>query len=367
MIKFFNISVVSTFIVVGLLLTACSSGNNFKEENLPEAVPVTIASPLNTLENGIYASGKIESVETANISTRVMGQILKINVGVGDYVKSGQLLLTINNQDIGAKGAQAKAMIAEAEANLESAHKDYQRFTALYGQQSASAKELDNVTLQYNAALARVEAAKQMHNEVNAMMSYTNLTAPFSGVVTQKIAEVGALASPGMPLLVIEKNDDFQVSATIAENQISRIKLNTIAQLNIKSIGKEFEGRISEISPSSQFSGGQYIVKVSVPQSQKKDLYAGMYVNVFVPLSENEAQGEGSNSILVPRSAIVIKDQLKGLYTVSINNTALLRWVRLGKIYGENIEVISGLDKTDQFILSADGILYNGVPVMVKR
>lgn len=367
MIRYFNIPIVSTLIAVSLLATACSSENFDKEGRNTEPVFVSLASPSYTVENGVHASGQVESVETANISTRVMGQIMKINVKPGDQVKAGQVLLTINNQDMSAKGAQAKAMIAEADAHLKSAHKDYQRFTTLYEQQSASAKELDNVTLQYQAALARVEAAKQMHNEVKAIMAYTSLTAPFSGVVTQKIAEEGALASPGMPLLVIEKSDNFQVSASVAESEIGKIKLNSVVHLNIKSIGKEFDGRVSEISPSSQLSGGQYMIKVSIPPSQSKDLYAGMYVTIFVPVSGDESQSGESNSILVPRTAIVTKDQLNGLYTVSTNNTALLRWVRLGKVYGDDIEVLSGLDKTDQFIVSADGVLYNGVPVTLKN
>lgn len=367
MIRYFNTPIVSILIAAILLATACSSENINKEGRATEAVLVSLASPLYATASGVHASGQVESVETATISTRVMGQIMKINVKPGDHVKAGQVLLTINNQDMSAKGAQAKAMIAEAEAHLKSAHKDYQRFTALYEQQSASAKELDNVTLHYQAALARVEAAKQMHNEVKAMMAYTSLTAPFSGVVTQKIAEEGALASPGMPLLVIEKSGSFQVSASVAESEIGKIKLNSTVRLTIKSIGKEFDGRVSEISPSSQLSGGQYRIKVSIPESQGKDLYAGMYATVFVPVSGEENQGEESNSILVPRSAIVTKDQLNGLYTISTNNTALLRWVRLGKVYGDDVEVLSGLDKTDQFIVRADGVLYNGAPVTLKN
>ena len=79
--------------------------------------------------------------------------------------------------------------IAEAQAALNSAQKDKERFTILYNQQSATAKELDNVTLQYNAAKARLDGAKQMRNEVSAMLGYTQLTAPFSGIVTHKMAE----------------------------------------------------------------------------------------------------------------------------------------------------------------------------------
>ena len=336
-------------------------------QNNISPVAVTVASPEVTALNGINASGRLEATETANISTRVMGYITKLNVKVGDQVKAGQVLATINNQDMSAKRAQANAMITEAEASLQSARKDYNRFTALYGQQSASEKELDNVTLQYNAAQARVEAAQQMRNEVSAMMSYTTLVAPFTGAVIQKSAEPGTLVSPGMPVLTIEETASYQITAAIPETEISKIKLYNRAQIHVKSAGRIFEGAVIEINPSSQLSGGQYIVKISVPEKEMKGLYSGMYVNVRIDGEQNIQNETYGNKILVPLSAIVRKDQLEGLYTISQTGTALLRWVRPGKVYGENVEVLSGLNPSEQFILKADGKLYNGIPVIVKE
>ncbi|CAN5761224.1 efflux RND transporter periplasmic adaptor subunit [soil metagenome] len=353
--------------VLGVLsISSCSSKSKNTEDKVAP-VAVTVSSPAGSAEAGISASGQVEAVETASISTRVMGYITKLNVKVGDRVQNGQVLATINSQDMSAKRAQTEAMIAEAEANLKSAEKDYTRFTTLVSQQSATAKELENVTLQYSAAKARVDAARQMRNEVTAMMNYTTLVAPFSGTVVQKLAEAGTMASPGMPLLVIERSGSYQVSAAIPENEISKVKLNEKAKLNIKSTGKTFEGIVTQINPSSQFSGGQYIIKISVPDNEKKALYAGMYVNAFIAGKTDSSKLANSDIVLVPQTAIISKDQLKGLYTISANNTALLRWIRLGKIYGNEVEVISGLDRTEQFVLNADGKLYNGVPVIVKK
>ncbi len=357
-------------LAMGLFGINACSGNKEKEPvTKGTAVAVTLSSPAGSAAGGVSASGQVEAVETANISTRIMGFITRLNVKVGDHVTAGQVLATINSQDIDAKGAQTNAMIAEAAANVSSAQKDLNRFTTLYNQQSATAKELDNVTLQYNAAKARLEAARQMRNEVSAQRNYTTLTAPFSGTVVQKMAEAGTLASPGMPLLIIERNGSYQVSVAIPESEISKIKLNNKARLVIKSTGTEFEGTVKQINPSSQFSGGQYMIKISVPENVKKDLYAGMYVNVIVETGGNTAASTNTNDniVLVPQSAIISKDQLKGLYTVSTANTALLRWVRLGKNYGTDVEVLSGLDKTEQFIVSAEGKLYNGAPVAIKK
>ena len=289
-----------------------------------------------------------------------------LKVKVGDHVSKGQLLATISNQDILAKRAQTDAMIAEAQAALNSAQKDYDRFTILYKQQSATAKELDNVTLQFSAAKARVDGAKQMRNEVNAMLGYTSLTAPFSGIVTQKLTDAGSMANPGIPILTIEQSGSYQVSASVPENIINQIHQGAEAIVIIKAIDKTIKGTVTQINQSSQFTGGQYIIKVNIPDNEKTGLYAGMYANVFIPVKEAVAVQPTGNSVMVPLSSIEHKDQLTGLYTIGSNNTALLRWVRLGKTYGDKVEVLTGLEKNEPFVVSADGKLYNGVPVKIK-
>jgi RND family efflux transporter MFP subunit len=356
------------FAGIGLIIfSACSS--NKKETDIEKtdaAVMVTVATPSDTDQQGVNVSGQIEAAQTANISTRVMGYITMLKVKVGDHVTKGQLLATIGNQDIIAKRGQTDAMIAEAQAALNSAQKDYDRFTILYKQQSATAKELDNVTLQYNSAKSRLEGAIQMGNEVNASLAYTSLTAPFSGIVTQKLADAGSMANPGMPILTIEQSGSYQVSASVPENIINQIQQGAEATVTIKSIEKILKGTVVQINPSSQFTGGQYIIKINIADADKKGLYAGMYAAVSIPVKEPVAVTTTENSVMVPVSSIEHKDQLTGLYTIGSNNTALLRWVRLGKTYGDKVEVLSGLEKNEQFIVAADGKLYNGIPIKIK-
>ena len=146
--------------MVVLAFASCSSKEK-KETVIADAVVnVTVATPQTNDENNINVSGQVEASITANISTKIMGYITKMNVKVGDNVSKGQLLATINSDDIAAKKAQTEAMINEAEAAFKNAQKDLDRFNNLYKQQSASAKELDNINLQYNSAKSRIEAAK---------------------------------------------------------------------------------------------------------------------------------------------------------------------------------------------------------------
>ena len=360
--------IISSVVLVSVI-TSCSSKESNKNETTQTNTPieVTVAKPAENNDNSLAVSGQVESSKTVNISTRIMGYITKLNVKVGDRVNAGQLLATINSTDIVAKRAQVDAMIREADAAFQSAQKDLDRFTVLNKQQSATAKELDNVTLQYNSVKAKLEAAKQMRNEVNASLNYTQLTAPFAGIVTQKFAEVGSMANPGMPIVTIEQAGSLQISVNIPETEIQHIHMNDVSVVTVKSLNKTFQSKIVQINPSSQFTGGQYVVKMQIPDAEKKQLYSGMYVNISIPLKGKNIQSESSiNTITVPTISIVNRDQLTGLYVVS-NNVAFLRWVRLGKIYGSNIEVLSGLSTNDEYVVDAKGKLYNGATVTIKK
>src|SRR5436190_5642471 len=162
----------SLIIIILAGLNACSGRNEKKNEIREKPVGVTLSTVSENAQPAILASGVVEAAQTANISTRVMGRITNIFVKTGDRVNKGQLLASVWDEDIKAKRAQTDAMIAEAEGAFVTAQKDYDRFNNLYRQQSATAKELDNATLQYNSAKARVAAARQTRNEINANLSY---------------------------------------------------------------------------------------------------------------------------------------------------------------------------------------------------
>lgn len=359
----FRISVIMLPIIT-LLLVACGRSS---QPVVQSSNPIMVVTATATGENtdGISFSGQLASSQTAQLSTRLMGSITAVLVKVGDKVRKGQLLATVSANDMQARAAQTTAAIAEAEANLANAKKDFDRFTQLYQKQSASAKELDNVTLQYNAAKARVEAANQMRNEVSSMLGYTQIHAPFDGVVTQRMADVGDMASPGMPLVTIEQAGQLELNATVSEEDIARLVRGASATVSIRSINRSFQTTVSEISPSSQYNGGQYLVKLSVPANEREGLYAGMYANIWIPSSKT-ATSAGIHSVFVPLTSLVRKDQLIGLYTISSQGTALLRWIRIGKQSGDQVEVLSGLSLNEKFIVSAEGKLFNGVPIREK-
>ncbi|MEO8235282.1 MAG: efflux RND transporter periplasmic adaptor subunit [Flavobacterium sp.] len=354
-------------LTLSILFISCGKEKTEITNNTP-AISVKV-SGISADNNGefVTASGKIEAENSANVSTRMMGYVTKVNVKVGQKVTAGQLLVSVNNTDLQAKKAQVDASILQATAAYNNAKKDFDRFTALFAQQSASQKELDDMTSRYEMAKAGLEAAKQMRNEVMAQFSYSNITAPFSGEITNTFVKEGDMANPGMPLVSVEGANHLQVTAMVSESDITLIKSDMKAKVLVKSTNQELSGTVSEVSGSAKNTGGQYLVKINLNNAGSKVL-SGMFANVQFPVA-NKPQTTAtvqSDKVLVPESALVHQGQLTGIYTIGSGNVVILRWLRIGKIFGNQIEILSGLSANEQYIVSADGKLYNGAKVSIK-
>jgi RND family efflux transporter MFP subunit len=358
--------ITAIFTLSSLFLISCGGE---KKNEIANETPIAVEVS-GTTENDnspfVTASGKLESQKSANVSTRMMGYVTKVHVKMGQKVKQGQLLISINNADLQAKKAQVDASILQASAGYNNAKKDYERFKTLFSQQSASQKELDDMTSRYEMAKAGLEGAKQMRNEVMAQFSYANITAPFSGDVTNTFVKEGDMANPGMPLVSVEGNGLMQVIAMVSEGDITSIKNGMPVTVLVKSSNQELKGKVSEVSGSATNTGGQYLVKINLEKTDKSVL-SGMFVNVQFPIEKPKAKPESKKAdiVLVPESALIKKGQLTGIYTVN-NNVAILRWLRTGKSFGNQVEVLSGLSADEKYIVSAEGKLYNGVKVSVQ-
>jgi RND family efflux transporter MFP subunit len=347
--------------LIAISLYSCGDKEETKTAVVLDPVKVevmNVASP-----NGLSTlnfNGKIAAANSATISTRMMGFVDQVNVKVGDKVKKGQLLMVINNADLQAKSAQVKAAIAAAEAGFGNAEKDYKRFQSLMKSNSISQKEMDDMSTRYEMMKSQLEGAKQQQSEVNAQLQYVNLKAPFDGVITNRFIEVGDMANPGMPLLGIEQPGKMEVTAMVPESDIQSVKQGAEAVVYINSIETELKGIITEVSSSSKNTGGQYAIRVMISDNNLK-VRSGMYATVSITV-ENGATV--NSALTIPQAAIVTRGQLSGVYTVSQQNTAILRWLKLGQIADGKVEVLSGLLAGEQLILSAESKLYNGAPLV---
>lgn len=350
-------------VLTALLLGSCG-GDSKEAAGSQNPIAVEVRTAGGSADGASFnASGRVEAAQQANLGTRSMGYVRQLHVKVGDKVAKGQLLVSLDNADLQAKLAQVEASITEAEAAYANAEKDYQRYQSLFADQSATQKELDDMTARYRMGKARLEAARQMRNEVEAQFAYARIKAPFAGVVTNTFTEEGDLASPGHPLVAVEAPGRFEVKAQIPENAISQVAEGDPAEVWIKTLGKKLKGSVSELSSSARNTGGQYQATITLEETDK-DLRSGMYATLLFQRKANGAQAD--TLLLIPAEALVQRGQLSGVFTVSQSNTALLRWLRLGRTYGDQVEVLSGLRPGETYVFSATGKLYNGAPLQIQ-
>ena len=251
--------------------------------------------------------------------------------------------------------------MVQAKANLENTEKNYNRIKNLYAEDSATSKELDDISTMYEIAKANMEALEGRLNEVNEMLDYTVIRAPFAGIVSSKFVSEGDMASPGHPLVSVADPGSIKITATVAENQISRLEEGATVNISVSSAGViNVPARLTAISQAGDPMSRQFSIEAVIEDAEiNKTLKVGMFAEIGMNIDQSE-------SLTIPADAIVERGQLTGIYTISDNNRAVLRWVRLGEKSGDLVEVITGLKPGEQFIYAPDHSLRQGQLLSVR-
>lgn len=283
--------------------------------------------------------GTVRSKQRAVVEAKVSGRVLEYTATPGAMVKAGDLLARLDVQEIQAKVDQARAM-------LDQAKRDFDRQKQLIASNATTRQEFD-------AAETRVKIGTGAVNEAETMMSYAQVTAPFNGVVTRKLADVGDLAMPGKPLLEIEDPTSLRFEADLPEAILDRVRLG--AKMPVR-LAKVVEGTVSEISPVADPVSRTFNVKLDLPPME--GLRTGQFGRVSVPVAEVRL-------LLVPQSAVLKRGQMEIVF-VAKDGKAALRLVKTGKVLDDRLEVLSGIDEDEQVIVSGIARLADGQPVTVQ-
>jgi RND family efflux transporter MFP subunit len=283
--------------------------------------------------------GTVRSKQRAVVEAKVSGRVLEYTATPGAMVKAGDLLARLDVQEIQAKVDQARAM-------LDQAKRDFDRQKQLIASNATTRQEFD-------ATEARVKIGTGAVSEAETMMSYAKVTAPFDGVVTRKLADVGDLAMPGKPLLEIEAPTSLRFEADLPEAILDRVKLGEKMAVRL---AKVIEGTVSEISPVADPVSRTFNVKLDLPPTE--GLRTGQFGRVSVPVAEVKL-------LLVPQSAVLKRGQME-LVFVAKEGKAALRLVKTGKVLEDRVEVLSGLEEGEQIIVSETTKLTDGQPVTIQ-
>ncbi|WP_340694927.1 efflux RND transporter periplasmic adaptor subunit [Hydrogenobacter thermophilus] len=296
--------------------------------------------------------GNIVADSVAEISTRIAGKVTSVKVKEGQMVRKGQVLLTIDAGDILAQTKAVNEQIKQAEeayksalSNYEAVKKTYERYSSLLKENAVTQQEFDQIKAQYETAKAQVEQARAgirafqfQKQAVMSNLGYTTLKAPFNGYVAYKKVDVGDLASPGAPLLVIEK-PPYKLEVSLPEEYVGKIKVGDIYPVYVEAIDKIVQGKVSEVSPSLDPTTRTFRIKLQLSEG---DLKSGMYAKLLLP--------EKLNVLLVPESAIFRRFDFTGVWVVKPDNTLELRFVKLGERRGNMVEVLSGLSADERIV-----------------
>jgi RND family efflux transporter MFP subunit len=354
------LALVGVFAIL-LALVACSS-----EPRTVSAAPESVrdvqllTAQRVTVPDWLEAVGTLQAAQTSQLASQIMGNVVEMRVKEGDRIKRGEVLAVL--EDAQPQAGVQRAMAAENAAQQEIAAADsdnslaeatFKRYQDLYNKKSVSPQEFDEIKARRQAAAARSQLAQAGLAQAQAALAqaqttfgYTRLRAPFDGVVTEKRADPGTLASPGMPLLVVEDQRRFRLEASVDEGDIHLIQLGQTVPVTLDSVpGKQFSGHVAQILPAADPASRSFVVKIELRADAQ--LRSGLFGRAHIIRGERQA-------ILLPRSALLDRGQVQAIFVLGHDRVATLRYVTVGKAQDEQVEVLSGLQGGER-VVSAPG------------
>lgn len=299
------------------------------------------------------ASGTAEAWRTSRPATKLMGRVAELFVREGDRVRAGQTVARIESADLEAGLAQAHAALQMAEATLENAAAQHARMERLHADRSVTDKALEDATAAHRVAAANLEVMRSNVRAAEVALSYAEVTTPVSGWVTARMIEAGDMAAPGQPLVTVQDLSRMKLRVEVPESAVARLAEGDPATVTVS--GRELTVDIDRIVHAGDAATRTFSVEMVVDNTDGA-IRDGMFVRASFPTGQREA-------LHVPLTAIVVRGQLAGVYVVDADGRARLRWVKPGSRDGEQVEILSGLEPGERYLVAPPPTAYDGVRV----
>ncbi len=280
------------------------------------------------------AVGTIRSRTEATVASQVSGRVTHVDVDAGDAVQAGDLLATLDSQEMETRVGQARSGLDAARAELADAELNYGRIKRLLPERAATQVQMDAADARLKQARAAVATAQKKLEEARIVLDYTQVRAPMTGVLSKREVDPGDLAYPGRPLFVIHNPKGLRLEASVREGMIGRVKRDQKVEVELTALSETVEGVVEEIVPSADALSRSFLVKVALPATE--GLYPGMFGRLRVRV-------EDRSTVLIPVSAVSRVGQLATVRVLK-EGRWIRRYVTLGEGAEERVEVLSGLD-----------------------
>lgn len=350
------IAVAAAAIVIGGLATRHSQAEQLKQDASERAVPtVSLVAPKDATGAPLVLPARIEAWSRAPIYARVSGYLKKWSVDIGAPVKAGQLLAQIDTPDLDQDLRQAQAQLATARTGLTLAENTAKRWQSLVSSQAVSKQEADEKQNDFQSKQSNVTALQATVDRELALKRYTQLVAPFDGVVTARNTDVGALVSvggaAGSELFVVSDIRRLRVYVRVPQLQVALIRQGSSAELAVpERPGRSYKATVESLSQAIDASSGAMLVQLAV-DNKAGELLPGGFATVRFALPAPK------DAVIVPPGALIVGKSGTRVATVDAGNHVHIRQVSVGRDLGSAVELAGGVTRADRIIDSPpDGI-----------
>lgn len=351
------------FVPAVLVALAVGCGGDKPAHTRAELEPLQVTTAEVEASSGardIEVRGIVQPARRAAVSSRVMGPVVALHVNAGSEVSKGQLLLEIEPEAAQGRLAQSAGALAQTQAALALAERNFERFKALHADNAAAEQELDMARMQYEQATGAVEQAQGAVLTAASVAEESDVRAPFAARVVATMVEVGDMAAPGRPLVELESLGRQQIWLAVRESDISRLSENDPIEVRFDSrpdLGV-VTATVEEIVPSADPATHTFTVKADLGAT---DVPSGLSGRARI-------SGDTVDLIAVPATAVHQRGGLELVVIRAADGSARTRAVTTGKtLAGGRIEILSGLNQGELVVLDAPGPVTDGTPLETAR
>jgi membrane fusion protein, multidrug efflux system len=337
-------------LVLALLLSACDKP--VEEKPIVKPVLVMQVGAAQTSTKGLVLTGEVKTRYASEIGFRIAGKIVKRYVEVGEQVKKGQLLATIDAQDASLNAMAASADVRAAEANHHLAEVELARKKQLYQEKFISKSALDAQIATFQASLAQLKQTKSQAAVSSNQTVYTRLLADRAGIIADINAEPGQVVAPGQFVARVIDTNTLEVEVPMPESHIGRLHIGDVVKVKLwADVSKQFEGKVREIAPAANEQTRAFTVLVSIlnPDNSVK---IGMTAGV-------KFDEESASKMIIPNAAVTAKNNQALVWIVN-NGIAQPKAVKTGNFTEDGVEILEGINQGDVIAVAGVHTLLKG-------
>lgn len=290
------------------------------------------------------ADATVEAVRQATLAAQVAGRVVEVRADAGDRVRSGDLLMRIDEREAAQAVAGADAGVAQAQAQLANARAAFERTRNLHAQKFVSQSALDTAEASYRAAEAQMKAALATRGQAATGKSFAQIHAPLGGLVAARHTELGEMAAPGKPLFTVYDPAAMRVTASIPQHKLAELQGTLRAKVEFPDTGKWLDATSIEVLPLADSRTHVARVRVTLPEATA-NLTPGMAARAHFVIGQKKR-------LTAPTAALLKRGELTAAYVLDAQGKPQLRQVRAGEPLAEGLtEILAGLEPGDKVAL----------------